>query len=107
MTYVLNDGTYEMTTDADREDKLRRTIDERLGRDAETWFDQVLEDRDSAAREEACDEVGKEYATLKDLLDNILYRFDDYLKMPDIFRRDLKRLQTDLDGYATKYEKAG
>ena len=99
MTYVLNDGTYELTTDADREDKLRRVIDEKLGRDAETWFSDVLEAAKEEAVNKALMEMDKGLALLSSQLDAIMYHIDDYVKNPKSLRTQLKDLKSRMEEY--------
>ena len=99
MNYILNDGTHELTTDADREDKLRRMIDEKLGRDAETWFNDVLEAAKETAVDEALGETDKGLTLLSSQIDSILYHLDDYVKNQASLRTQLKNLKSRIEEY--------
>lgn len=99
MNYILNDGTHELTTDADREDKLRRVIDEKLGRDAETWFNDVLETAKEAAVDEALGETDTGLTLLSSQIDSILYHLDDYVKNQASLRTQLKNLKSRIEEY--------
>ena len=99
MTYVLSDGTYELTTKEDSEEKLRRVLDEKLGRDAEEWLTDVISAAEEAAAEKAVAEMDKGFTLISSRIDGLLYHLKDYVGSPDSLRKQLKNIQSEIEEY--------
>ena len=103
MMYALKNGEYYLTSEIDREDKLRGVLSEQLGRDAETWLVDVLEN----SRNEERERMECKVVLLENRVSGFLYHFDDYLKAPDSFKRQLEALKREMDEAAGKIEQTG
>lgn len=103
MMYALKNGEYYLTSEIDREDKLRGVLSEQLGRDAETWLNDVLED----SRNEERERMECKVALLENRVSGFLYHFDDYLKAPASFKRQLEALKREMDEAAGIIEQTG
>lgn len=107
MVYQIKNGGTVFVTDENREDQLRRVIDEHLGRDMETCFNDVLEDKRDSLENEAIAYIEKKSTLVLSRVDSLIYHLDDYVKKPDVLKRQLEALKQEIKLHADNFELLG
>lgn len=91
----LNDGSREYINvgSADQDVQFRRVIEEKLGHDMATCFDEVAYNH----VERVIDYIEKQLPLIKNRIDMLIYHFDDYAKLPDKAKDVLQVVKKEMD----------
>lgn len=102
----LNDGSREYINvgSADQDVQFRRVIEEKLGHDMATCFDELLIKHCEKIEENSYAYFEKKVTLIQNRIDMLISHFDEYLNLPDQAKNVLRVVKTEMNDMLENFD---